>query len=78
MEKYGNGESYQNYPNRQQQNFQWAYWANYYNTLVTIKNKYDPGNFFHCQQSIGTTEVEIIGNAPDISFEKTDIIYEEY
>jgi hypothetical protein len=78
MEKYGNGESYQNYPNRKQQNFQWAYWTNYYNLLVGIKKKYDPGNFFHYQQSIGITEEEIIGNAPDISFEKTDIIYESY
>jgi FAD/FMN-containing dehydrogenase len=78
MEKYGNGQSYQNYPNRKQQNFQWAYWTNYYNVLVGIKKKYDPGNFFHYQQSIGTTEEEIIGDAPDISFEKTDIVYENF
>ncbi|MBK6785847.1 MAG: FAD-binding oxidoreductase [Saprospiraceae bacterium] len=53
MEQYSNGHSYQNYPNRDQEGFQWAYWGQYYNQLVAIKNKYDPNNFFNYQQSIG-------------------------
>ena len=53
MEQYGNGHSYQNYPNRDQANYKWAYWGRYYNLLVAIKKKYDPNNFFHYMQSIG-------------------------
>lgn len=53
MEQYCNGHSYQNYPNRDQSDFQWAYWGEYYNQLVAIKNKYDPANFFSYEQSIG-------------------------
>lgn len=53
MRAYTNGHSYQNYPNRLQQDFRRAYWGQYYNQLVYIKQKYDPTNFFNYQQSIG-------------------------
>lgn len=53
MKKYGNGHSYQNYPNRKATNYKWEYWGEYYNLLVLIKNKYDKNNFFHYMQSIG-------------------------
>jgi FAD/FMN-containing dehydrogenase len=53
MEPYCNGHSYQNYPNRDQLDYAWAYWGSYYNQLVAIKQKYDPNNFFNYQQSIG-------------------------
>ncbi len=74
MEQYTNGHSYQNYPNRDQTGFQWAYWGEYYNQLVAIKQKYDPNNFFNYQQSIGTplsSELEkkqkmLFGNTPII------------
>jgi FAD/FMN-containing dehydrogenase len=55
VEQYSNGHSYQNYPNRDQAGFQWAYWGPYYYQLVTIKQKYDPNNFFHYQQSIAAS-----------------------
>lgn len=32
--------------------FRWAYWGEYYNQLLEIKNKYDPTTFFNYQQSI--------------------------
>ncbi|WP_339667227.1 FAD-binding oxidoreductase [Maribacter arcticus] len=53
LEQYTDGYSNQNYPNRDQTDFQYAYWGIYYHQLVAIKNKYDPNNFFNYQQSIG-------------------------
>jgi len=53
METYTNSHSYQNYPYRNQSDFRWAYFGNYYNQLCEIKKRYDPHNFFHYQQSIG-------------------------
>lgn len=52
MQKFSNGHSFQNYPNRDQTDFRWAYWGEYYNQLLEIKNKYDPTTFFNYQQSI--------------------------
>jgi FAD/FMN-containing dehydrogenase len=53
LRKFDNGHSYQNYPNRKQTDFQWAYWGEYYDQLCSIKLKYNPLNFFEYQQSIG-------------------------
>lgn len=53
MEQFGNGHSYQNYPNREQTDFQWAYWGQYYEQLRSIKEKYNPKGLFKYQQSIG-------------------------
>jgi len=47
-----NGEMYQNYPLRGYADFRWAYWGDAFNTLLQIKNKYDPQNFFNFEQSI--------------------------
>ena len=47
-----NGHVYQNYPWRDFSNYRWAYWGDALPTLVAIKNKYDPGNFFRFEQSI--------------------------
>jgi len=76
METYGNGHSYQNYPDRKQEDFRWAYWGKYYNQLVAIKNKYDPKNFFRYQQSIGP---ELLKDKRQISlFDNKKIVYETY
>lgn len=76
MNAYSNGHSYQNYPDRRQENFRWAYWGNYYNQLVAIKNKYDPANFFHYQQSIGP---ELLNDSDQsFLFTQKDVIYETY
>jgi FAD/FMN-containing dehydrogenase len=53
MQSYFDGRVYQNYPRRSLVNFQEAYWAGAYRTLVLVKNKYDPNNFFNFPQSIG-------------------------
>jgi hypothetical protein len=47
-----NGHCYQNYPRRTQTNYRWLYWGDVFNSLLFVKNKYDPDDFFHYQQSI--------------------------
>lgn len=49
---YFNGHANQDYPRRSQTNYRWLFWGNSYNTLLWIKQKYDPHNFFHYEQSI--------------------------
>ena len=78
MEQYTNGHSYQNYPNRDQTGFQWAYWGPYYNQLVNIKSKYDPDNFFHFPQSIGEPISSDKQNLQKFIFGNTPVIYEKY
>lgn len=73
---YSNGHSYQNYPDRKQNNFRWAYWGAYYNQLVAIKNKYDPANFFRYQQSIGPDRLD--DDKQLLLFTEKPIIYETY
>lgn len=78
MRQYSNGHSYQNYPNRLQEDFRWAYWGKYYSRLVSIKSKYDPENFFHYQQSIGldTAGIDLSEQEPLLSL--SEISYESY
>lgn len=71
MAQYGNGHSYQNYPNRLQTDYKQAYWGEAYPTLVAIKKKYDPENFFYYQQSI-----DISDEASELDNEA--IVYEKY
>lgn len=78
LAQYGNGHSYQNYPNRNQRDYRWAYWGNYYTQLVTIKNKYDPDNFFRYQQSIGPDAEMKEMKDQKILFKETKIVYEPY
>lgn len=52
IRQYSNGHSYQNYPNRNQTDYKWAFWGKAYTRLQEIKQKYDPNNFFHYEQSI--------------------------
>jgi hypothetical protein len=78
LDLYSNGESYQNYPNRDQSNFQWAYWGPYYYQLIAIKNKYDPTNFFRYQQSIGALLPPELEGQQILLFDKTPIIHEKY
>lgn len=52
MKPYLNGHAYQNYPRRTQTDYRWLYWGTFFESLLLIKQKYDPHNFFHYQQSI--------------------------
>lgn len=49
---FSDGHSYQNYPRRTMKNYRWEFFGKNFNTLLAIKKKYDPENFFHYQQSI--------------------------
>jgi FAD/FMN-containing dehydrogenase len=52
MRPHFNGHMYQNYPVPGFADFRWAYWGDAFNSLLFVKQKYDPGNFFHFEQSI--------------------------
>lgn len=52
MAPYFNGFRYQNYPQPFYTDYRWQYWGDSFNSLLFIKQKYDPENFFHFPQSI--------------------------
>ncbi len=79
MESFSNGHSYQNYPCRLQKDWRWAYFGEYYNSLLWVKQKFDPDNFFSFQQSI-TPQPDSLPErqyAP-LLFDNLDITYESY
>ena len=49
---YLNGHSNQDYPRRSQLDYRWSFFGSAFNTLLWIKQKYDPTNFFRYAQSI--------------------------
>ncbi|HEX9564694.1 MAG TPA: FAD-binding oxidoreductase [Gemmatimonadaceae bacterium] len=49
---YLNGHANQDYPRRSQSNYRWLFFGEAYNSLLWVKNKYDPSNFFRFPQSI--------------------------
>lgn len=55
MQPHLNGHVYQNYPHRAMPDYRQAYWGEAYPRLMQVKSKYDPGNFFHFEQSIDVT-----------------------
>jgi len=52
IEPYTSGFKYQNYPRVGNENFRWNYWGDNFSTLLAIKQKYDPGDFFRYEQSV--------------------------
>jgi FAD/FMN-containing dehydrogenase len=52
LRPFGDGHKYQNYPVRGLPDFRWAYWGDAFPTLLFVKQKYDPHNFFRFEQSI--------------------------
>lgn len=52
MQPHFNGHKYQNYPQRGFADYRWAYWGDAFNSLLFVKQKYDPTNVFHYEQSI--------------------------
>jgi hypothetical protein len=79
MKKYSNGHSFQNYPCRLQEDWKWAYFGRNYPSLVWVKQKYDPSNFFHYQQSI-TAELdeEHMCDYAKVLFDDPVIVYDNY
>jgi FAD/FMN-containing dehydrogenase len=51
-------ESYQNFPNRDIDNWQQLYYAENYERLVDVKTKYDPNNLFNNPQSVRPRSTE--------------------
>jgi hypothetical protein len=49
---YLNGHANQDYPRRSQTNYRWLFFGDAFNTLLWVKKKYDPTDFFHYEQSI--------------------------
>jgi FAD/FMN-containing dehydrogenase len=49
---YVNGHKYQNYPVRDLPDYRWVYWGDAFPSLLWVKQKYDPTNFFCFEQSI--------------------------
>jgi len=79
MAPHLNGESYQNYPRRSQTDYRRSYWGRWYETLLAVKQKYDPTNFFQYGQSISPeSRVAIAVDMHELSDLKEDIIYEEF
>jgi FAD/FMN-containing dehydrogenase len=52
MERFWNGHVYQNYPRRDDPDYRWQYWGEAFNSLLFVKQKYDPANFFTFPQAI--------------------------
>jgi len=79
VDSLSNGHSYQNYPCRLQTDWRWAYFGKYFNTLLWVKQKFDPHNFFNFQQSISPSP----DNLPErefgpLLFDNNEITYEPY
>ncbi|WP_171177180.1 FAD-binding oxidoreductase [Ruegeria sp. HKCCD8929] len=74
--------SYQNYPRATQLNYRWLYWGDNFNSLLFVKNKFDPENFFHYQQSISEVPPDappwIIRDTTTPFFSDPNITYEPY
>jgi hypothetical protein len=49
---FANGQRYQNYPDRDLPDYRWQYWGDAFPSLMFVKQKYDPDNFFAFEQSI--------------------------
>ncbi|MGI9394470.1 MAG: FAD-binding protein [Boseongicola sp.] len=80
MQNFSNTHKYQNYPNRDNINYRWNYWGNWYPQLLAIKEKYDPENFFTYQQSITPypDDPGITKSTAQAFFPKTPIQYESF
>jgi FAD/FMN-containing dehydrogenase len=66
MAPYSNGESYQNYPRRTQQDFRRRYWGCSFERLLAVKQKYDKNNFFQYAQSVSPETTDAKYNLPPL------------
>ncbi|MEM9602547.1 MAG: FAD-binding oxidoreductase [Pseudomonadota bacterium] len=76
--RFANGHKYQNYPNRHNHNYRWNYWGDAYNSLLFVKGKYDPNNFFTFQQGLSPypDEAGIKRSEVPSHFDDPVIVYE--
>jgi hypothetical protein len=52
MERFFNGQAYQNYPRLSQTDYRQRYWGRFYDNLLAVKRKYDENTFFRNAQEI--------------------------
>lgn len=52
MERFYNGQSYQNYPRLSQVDYRRRYWGRFFDDLLAVKRKYDKKSFFRSVQDI--------------------------
>jgi hypothetical protein len=52
MERFFNGQSYQNYPRLSQTDYRRRYWGRFFGDLLAVKRKYDKRMFFRSAQDI--------------------------
>ena len=78
LEAYGNGHRYQNYPDPTDQEYRWAYWGDAYPSLLWVKQKYDPRNFFHFPQSIDPYSEGVRRSEAPSRFSDPEIVYEPH
>ncbi|HEY4130237.1 MAG TPA: FAD-binding oxidoreductase [Gemmatimonadaceae bacterium] len=81
MKNYGNGQRYQNYPDPLDLDYRTAYWGGSFSTLLAVKQKYDPTNFFQYQQSVSPSAAVLVPAAaggPGVALPSTnsEIVYE--
>lgn len=65
VQPWANGHRYQDYPSRDLDDYRWAYWGDAFPSLLAIKQKYDPDDFFAFEQSISPVPAGLTSsNAP--------------
>jgi FAD/FMN-containing dehydrogenase len=83
LDRFSSGFKYQNYPRPDNENYRWNYWGESFGTLLAIKNKYDPSNFFRYPQSISAIPPNApttirASAAPEVVPVPPAIVYEPY
>jgi hypothetical protein len=68
-----NGHVYQDYPLRDLAGYRWAYWGDAFPTLLAVKEKYDPENFFEFEQSISPAPDGVVSSDAPVRFRDEDI-----
>jgi hypothetical protein len=66
MAPYSNGQSYQNYPRRTQQDFRRRYWGSSFERLLAVKRKYDENTFFQYAQCISPETADTKYDLPQL------------
>jgi FAD/FMN-containing dehydrogenase len=81
MQPFFNGHMYQNYPVPDFPDYRWAYWGDAFNSLLFVKQKYDPENFFHFEQGITpypeAEQAELRRSTAPSMFSEPGIAYED-
>lgn len=75
-----NGHANQDYPHVSQPDYRWPYFGDAFNTLLWVKQKYDPHDFFHFEQSISPYPSDYDGprDTTDPLFSDSEIVAEPY